>query len=112
MGLAEIKHASDLSAKAAAKNKKVPYVPFDEAEVQETRFIIPNLGSYTPKGWELMEELFCDTSDMGSEGEPALTLKQLKKKIIEYMKMDGTHGFGITEEGQFQCHVGVFKEKT
>jgi hypothetical protein len=111
MALSEIKRISDQAAKSAAISKKEPYVPFDETEIKDTRFTIPMLGSYVPKGWVQVESLFCDTSGVGTDNEPAMTLNQLKSKMLEYAKKKGTYGYGITEEGQFQCHVGVFEKE-
>ena len=109
MSLAEIRHASDESAREAAKSKKQPYVPFDEREIKEWKFKIPNLGGYVPKGWKFVEAWFCDHSGFGAEGEGALTFDQLKHKMLEQLKMPSVYGYGITESGPFQCYVGVFK---
>jgi hypothetical protein len=110
MGLAEIRHLSREAAQKASKAKKEPYVPFDEAEIEGKLFSIPNLGDYRPKGWKKVEELFCDKSGWGAPGELALTIDQLCNKMLEYHRAGKTYGYGMIEEGQFQCYVGVFEQ--
>jgi len=110
MGLAEIRHLSREAAQKASKAKKEPYVPFDEEEIEGKHFSIPNLGDYRPKGWKLLESLFCDKSGFGSPSEPALTIRQLQDKMLAYHRAGKTYGYGMIEEGQFQCYVGVFEQ--
>lgn len=108
MSLRDIRNLSDKAAREAARQKKTPYVPFDADEVERlTSLPFPFLGRYVPKGWELVEELFCDATGMGYESEPALTVRALKEKL----KAGLEHGYGyaILEAGQFQVYVGVFK---
>lgn len=110
MALETIRDLSRKAAQQAARNKTVPYVPFDEAEIEERQFVIPNLGDYRPKGWKIIEELFCDKSGWGEPGEPALTVRQLCDKMLEYQRAGKVYGYGMIEEGLFQCHVGVFEK--
>jgi hypothetical protein len=110
MGLSEIRHLSREAAREASKVKKTPYVPFDEEEIKNRKFWIPNLGDYVPKGWKEVERLFCDKSGWGSPGELALTIDQLQDKMLKYYKEGKTYGYGMVEEGQFQCYVGVFEK--
>lgn len=111
-----IRQMSDEQARKASARRKVPYVPFDEDEVESwgngKPFPFPNLGSYRPRGWTLIEELFCDASGLGSENEPALTPRQLREKVRDIIRGDGskTYGFAITDVGQFQLYVGVFEK--
>ena len=70
----------------------------------------PFLATYKPKGWKKVEDLFCDASGFGSENEPALTIRALKAKMLEYLDKPETYGYGILECGQFQCYVGVYKK--
>ena len=100
------------AARDAAKTRQEPYVPFDKEEVQDMRgFPFPFLATYKPKGWKKVEELFCDASGFGSESEPALTVKALKAKMVEYLDKPGTYGYGVLSCGQFQCYVGVYLKK-
>jgi hypothetical protein len=79
-------------------------------------FPFPFIGDYIPEGWEQARDidgdpvtLFCDSSGFGSESEPALTVKQLIGKLREYKRSGDSYGFAITQVGQFQVYVGVFK---
>ena len=110
MGLSEIRHLSNEAARKAAKAKKEPYVPFDEEEIEGKNFSIPNLGDYRPKGWKKIEDLFCDKSGWGAPGELALTIRQFQDKILEHHRAGKIYGYGMIEEGQFQCVVGVFEQ--
>lgn len=105
-----IRAESDRAARLAAKAKKEPYVVYDEQEVESTSsWPFPFIGHYEPAGWEKLDELFVDSSGFGSESEPALTQRAFRAKLLEYVKASETYGFAITEVGQFQCYVGVFK---
>jgi len=63
-----------------------------------------------PLSWERTEESwFVDKSGWGQEWEPALTWNRLKDELREYIAHNPRHGFGITEEGQFQLYVTAFR---
>jgi hypothetical protein len=105
-----IRAESDRAAREAARAGKKPYVIYDEEELQATRsWPFPFIGHFVPKGWEKVEELFVDSSGFGSEDEPALTQRSFRAKLLEYVRANETYGFAITEVGQFQCGVGVYK---
>ena len=76
-----------------------------ECDNDKKVFKCPNLGDYVPKGWEKIEDLFVDSSGWGSLGEPALTKEQFLAKVRKGF------GYAITERGQFQVYIGVFKKK-
>lgn len=62
------------------------------------------------KGFILIENLFCDSSGCGALDEPALTSNQLILKLKEILDdHPEVHTF-ITDQGQFQVYVGVFKK--
>lgn len=106
--LATLKAMSSERAQAAAKQRLIPFVPFDAAEIEGwDSFPFPNIGDHRPEGWELVDTLFCDSSGFGATNEPALTATQLKDKLLENV----SHGYGyaVIQEGQFQLYVGVFK---
>ena len=63
---------------------------------------IPNFGDYRPTGWELVGELFVDSSGFGGSDEPALTVKQFKSLV------EKGFGYAIIETGQFQIWIGKF----
>lgn len=108
MNLRTIRLMSDSAARHAAKEKKLPYVPFDAAEVDALAgFPFPFLGEYVPPGWELVDRMFCDSSGFGLESEPALTARAVKEKLKQWLQAE--YGYGILEAGPFQVYVGVYK---
>lgn len=64
----------------------------------------PNIGDYRPKGWELVETYFVDSSGMGGQNEPTLTFNQFLQEVKQ------GYGYAIISEGQFQVYIGEFKE--
>jgi hypothetical protein len=107
------------AAREARKAHKQPFVFFNEDEVaalfdRKTRGQFPNLGSYVPKGWKLVDRLFCDKYGWGSDHEPAMTTEQLRARIKSLLKENTgkTLGFGIEEEGEFQLYLGVYEKTT
>jgi hypothetical protein len=109
----EIQKRADKAARTAAKNKRQPYVFFDEAELDRCPpFNIPELGSGEPKGWKKEGEFFVDSSGFGSEGEPALTTRGFIEKLREQIRAGNEYGYGVSFIGQFQVHVAYYsKEK-
>jgi hypothetical protein len=100
------------AARDAAKRRQEPYVPFDAEEIDDLRCLpFPFLGNYKPKEWKLVEELFCNTTGLGSEAEPAMTVWRLKERMREYLDKPGTYGYSILECGQFQAWIGVYLKK-
>jgi hypothetical protein len=65
---------------------------------------IPNLGDYRPKGWKLIDSFMVDSSGMGAEDEPALTLRGFVQRLNVGM------GYGLISAGQFQVVVGEFQK--
>ncbi len=112
MGLDQIAQMSDEAAQEAARKKKLPYSIFDQKEIDETRFHFPNLGSYVPKGWIMVDHWLCDKTGWGTEHERALTLSELKAKLTEHMNQGNPYSYATIEEGQFQIVLGVFQKRT
>lgn len=111
----QIKAEAQEATAKAAKAKKHPYVIFNQEEIEDYRdghkpFPFPMIGDYIPPSWERVEELFCDSSGLGSSGEAALTKEQLCAKLVKYLGSKDTYGFAITQAGQFQVYVGVYKK--
>jgi hypothetical protein len=106
-----IYHLNQQAAKKARKSRKTPFVPDGPKEVENwPPFPFPLLGDYDPPGWERTGDTwFCDKSGWGEPGEPALTWEQLKNQLQDYIAEHPGHGFGITEEGQFQLYVTAFR---
>lgn len=82
-------------------------MPDDERLATYLRHI-PNIGTYRPKGWRLVEELFVDKSGFGAEWEPAMTLRQFIQAV---RKAGPGNGYAIIEEGEFQVYVGHFEPR-
>ena len=97
------------AAKAAKKNKR-PFVPTPQA-VRDRIFPkqIPNLGYYDPPGWEETDTTwFVDKTGMDDRG-PALSVDRFLDVFCEYAAEHPDHGYGITEEGEFQCYITAFR---
>ena len=107
-----------MSREAAEKAAEEGLTPFVYAEVSEVRdgsrdsiFPFPFLGDHTPEGWTLADTHFVDSSGLGQDDEPALSVEQFLDLIESRMSdPDRPHtiGWGITEAGQFQVYVGEF----
>lgn len=62
------------------------------------------------KGYELIEELFVDSSGFGQEGEAALTSSQFERALAALIDKHGALTAKVTNAGQFQVYVGLFKK--
>ncbi len=98
----------------AAKAQRQPYVFYDAADLaryksRRRHWPFPSLGSYRPGGWKLVDAIFCDSSGIGEEGEPALTRSQLWRRLEQ--DLDKGYGYAIIGVGEFQVYVGVFRKK-
>jgi hypothetical protein len=62
------------------------------------------------KGYELVENLFVDNSGFGSDDEPALTRSSFESRLIELLNQHGPLYAFITDVGQFQVYIGLFKK--
>lgn len=61
-------------------------------------------------GYELVEELFADSSGFGQDNEPALSINQFERRVKELVNEHGTLTAKITNYGMFQAYVGLFKK--
>lgn len=62
------------------------------------------------KGYELVEEFFVDSSGLGQEDEPALTRGQFLDKLTTLLEeYPGGLTAKVTNAGQFQVYLGLFK---
>lgn len=101
----------EIAAEAAAKNLR-PHVPSRQANVARwKKFPFPNLGYYVPDGWEKVRTWFVDKTGHGYEWEPALTHKQFRGALQDYIEANPDHGYAIVEEGEFQLVIGAFKRE-
>ena len=62
------------------------------------------------KGYELVEELFVDSSGCGLDSEPALTVSNFMTELDRLLQEHKTLTAKITNEGQFQVYIGLFKK--
>lgn len=62
------------------------------------------------RGYELVKELFVDSSGFGQESEPALTTSEFDKEVMALVAEHGTLYSFLTGVGMFQCYVGLFKK--
>jgi hypothetical protein len=62
------------------------------------------------RGYELVKNLFVDSSGLGADDEPALTGSQFEREVTELLNEHGTLYAFITDAGQFQVYVGLFKK--
>jgi hypothetical protein len=96
-------------ARKAAKQGLVPYVPFS-ADEATSPFAFPNIGTLKPRGWKKTGATwFVDKTGHGLDWEPALTWRQFRRQLAGYILRHPTHGFAITEEGEFQVVVSAFR---
>lgn len=61
-------------------------------------------------GYELVEELFADSSGFGADDEPALSVSQFEQRVKELVAEHGTLTAKITGAGMFQVYIGFFKK--
>jgi len=89
------------------KSKK-PYVPKSEQEIDSyPPFPFPHVGDQRdPVGWKFVKDLFCDNTGMDTRG-PAISTAGLKMILKD--NLPKKYGYGVTEVGPFQLHLGVFK---
>jgi hypothetical protein len=105
---------AEAALKAASKNL-VPFIPWDakEVEVLGINFFrqVPNIGSLdVSDAWDEIDTVLVDSSGLGSEGEPALTLGQALAFVIEQVTESASRGFAVVSSGQFQVVLGVFEK--
>lgn len=104
MSLECINRLADEAGEQARQEGLEPHLIISQEEIDKMPpFPFPNIGSYRPVNWTEIDQLFCDSSGVGSPGEPALTIEQL------IAKLEVGNAYAIIETGQFQLYIGVFK---
>jgi hypothetical protein len=98
MGLGQIIAMNDEIAQEARRKGLEPKLAQADGQIED----IPNLGYYTPEGWDRVETFFVDKTGWGQAGEPALTQAAFMAKVKE------GRGYAIVEEGEMQVYVGEF----
>lgn len=109
-----IRREQDKAARRAAREGLFPYSPAshelaNDEELFEALRAIPFIGDYVPKGWEFIEGWTVDASGFGAPDEPALTQDQFLVRVRAELAKHPNTGFAITESGQFQVFVGVYR---
>jgi hypothetical protein len=90
---------------------KQPYVLGDPKELDGMPpFPFPMMGDAVDDvELEHLETLFCDSSGFGQDGERALSINQLVSKLEELFEEHGPLALAISEAGQFQLYLEVWK---
>lgn len=123
MGLSSIRAASRSQAqKSATRHRRPLLVESDDLINKEVLRAhlkkVPNLGDYVPAGYAELkvrdliptlryDEFFVSLVDEGSHRGPALS----QDEFVNYVLLLGPgYAYSISEIGQFQCHVRLFKK--
>ena len=106
-----IRKMNDDYAKKARKEEKGPYILESLDDLDDMPpFPFPMLGDAADDvDLDKLDTLFCDLSGWGADYEPALTVKQLKARLREMFEEHGTLALAISEHGQFQLQLEVWK---
>ena len=109
MGIETLIAVNNQIAREAAREGLVPYVPYS-AEEATSPFFCPNIGSLEPRGWRRTgPSWFVDKTGYGLDSEPALTWTQFRRHLAGYLLRNPSHGFAVTEEGDFQVVIEAFR---
>lgn len=115
LSLEEIRRMNAESGMYARSHKLKPFLLKYVGQLDSMPpFPFPNFGDKADEmdeKYERVDSLFCDSSGWGSPGEPALTTDQLKRKLKELFEEHGSILLAIESQGEFQLHLGVWKEK-
>ena len=103
MSQRQIIELSDQEAKKAARQRKFPFIVWPGDVEKMPPFPFPNIGSYRPKGWTLVDHF--QASKQGEDDGFSLGLEEVKQRL----RVD--FGYAIIEEGQFQLVIGEFKQE-
>lgn len=112
-GLETIRKINHEAAVKAREARLEPTVLESEEQLEDwPPFPLPHLGDACAdidKENERVETLFVDSSGMGAENEPALTINQFKTQLKSLMGEYGSLKLAIEDQGQFQVHIAVWK---
>ena len=110
-GLEEIKAMNAEKGEEARELGKQPYVLENVSELKYMPpFPFPMLGDATDDvELQHLETLFCDSSGFGADDERALSVSQLMSKLGDLFEENGPLAIAISEAGQFQLHLEVWK---
>jgi len=97
----EINHMNKKAEDRARKNRSKLFVAQTNGDVNVRN--APYIGDYKPEGWRQTDTFFVDSSGMGGQNEPALTLDQLIAEVKE------GYGYALISVGQFQAYIAEFE---
>lgn len=130
--LAQIQDFSAAAGREASRERKVPFAPFPEDDLDEVLRGIPNLGVYCPKDWERVDleclgaagrgiyygdnqgygAFFVDSSGLDGPGGAALSYADFVEAVKSLFDVQGYgYGLAICEESQFQVKIGVYQRR-
>ena len=112
LSYSSIREAAQEAAQEAQEAGKLPASMREFTSRDPLQFIrtIPFLGDYVPEGWEVAGESYMvDSSGLGSEGEPALTIGKFARRLETLKKSGENYGLAIVEAGQFQVVIQEYK---
>ena len=77
-------------------------------------FSVPNASGkvLNEHGYVFLESLFCDSSGIGLDSEPALTKNQLIQKITSLIAEHGVVYGVIVSESTFQIYLNIYLKKS
>lgn len=116
MDLATIRNMSRDAAATAAEEDRIPFA-VEREDLEDWKATLamgklpklpfPSIGDHVPAGFEIIEdgELFVDSSGLGSESDPAITIRSL---IMDHIQPG--FAYAITSIGQFQIYIGKFRK--
>jgi len=58
---------------------------------------------------ERVETLFVDSSGLGADDEPALSINQFKDQLKSLLEEHGPLKLAIEDQGQFQVYIAIWK---
>lgn len=109
-GLETIQQINQMAATQARQVITEPYVPRSLEEVENyPPWPFPHIGDYVAPGWEETSQTwFIDTSGWGSDEELALSTRQFREALYNFVKDHPGWGFAYISMGRSQAVVRAF----
>jgi len=109
-GLETIKAINNNAAEEARADKRLPCRIYSGQQIEDQAFECPMMGDACEDIQNKhLERLFVDISGMGAAAELALTFPQFQKKLKALFDEHGPIQVAMSEHGQFQGYVEVWK---
>jgi hypothetical protein len=106
----QIADIADQAARKAKRAGREPLVFESPHHVDRVYHKLPNLGSYRPKGWTLVEYRLVDKYGIDQNG-PAMTIPAMLAWFKVHLTDATTSGYALVEESEFQVIVGRFERQ-